>query len=257
VKRRFQALLLLLIGAAVLRISLLSEVYLRYKAGLRPLLVTCGVLLLVLGLAAVVGEARAFVRERPADEEERDHHHEDHHGGEDGHGHAHGPRVAWLLYVPAAMLLLFAPPALGSYTAARDEVQAASLAGTFPALPDTDPLPLPVREFSSRAVYDTEDSLRGRTVRLTGFVTPGEDGGWYLSRLLIRCCAADAGVLKVEVHGARAPAADTWVTVTGVWHPTGPAGSEEAEPALNVTTVEEIPDPTDPYDDVAPAAEGS
>ncbi|MGW7467041.1 TIGR03943 family putative permease subunit [Streptomyces xantholiticus] len=258
-KRRFQALLLLLIGAALLRISLLSEVYLRYvKAGLRPLLVATGVLLLVLGLAAAIREARAYVHEPSADEDEDDHHHHGNHqdGDADGHDHAHGPRVAWLLYVPAVMLLLFAPPALGSYTAARDEIQATSLAGSFPALPDTDPLPLPVRDFSSRVVYDTEGSLRGRTVRMTGFVTPGEDGTWYLSRLLIQCCAADAGVLKVEVHGARAPAADTWVTVTGVWQPTGPAGSDEAEPALIATTVEEIPEPTDPYDDTAPAADG-
>ncbi|MET9514832.1 TIGR03943 family protein [Streptomyces sp. NPDC002994] len=241
VRDRFQALLFVLMGAAVLRISLLSELYLRYvKEGLRPLLIATGVVLLLLGLAAAVREARGYAQP---------------HGGGEGHDHAHGPRVGWLLYVPAVMLLLFAPPALGSYTAARDEVQADSLAGTFPALPDTDPLPLSVRDFSSRAVYDTERSLRDRTVRISGFVTPGDDGRWYLSRLLIQCCAADAGVLKVEVYGAQAPAADTWVVVTGIWQPTGPAGSDAARPALNATAVEEIPEPADPYRDTAPAAE--
>ncbi|MGW7051210.1 TIGR03943 family putative permease subunit [Streptomyces sp. NPDC054887] len=254
VKARLQALLLVLLGAAVLRISLLSELYLRYvKAGLRPLLVATGLLVLALGLASAVRETRAFVRERRSEEVADGHHYESHPDGEaDGHDHTHGPRVAWLLYVPAVLLLLFAPPALGSYTAARDEIQTDSLAGTFPALADGNPLPLSLRDFSSRAVYDTRGSLRGRTVRMTGFVTPGEDGKWYLSRLLIQCCAADAGVLKVEVHGARAPEADAWVTVTGTWRPTGPAGSEGVRPALDASVVEEIPAPVDPYDDTPP-----
>jgi uncharacterized repeat protein (TIGR03943 family) len=254
VKRPFQTLLLLLTGAAVLRISLLGELYLRYvKAGLRPLLIATGVLLLALGLAAAVQETLTHVRGRLADEEGLDHRHQDHLGAE--HTHAtHGPRIAWLLYVPAVLLLLFAPPALGSYTAARDDSLAGSGAGAFPALPPTDPLPLPVREFTSRAVYDTEHSLRGRTVHVSGFVTPGDEGRWYLSRLLIQCCAADAQVLKVEVRGARAPASDTWVTVTGMWHPTGPAGSAETYAALDATAVEEIPEPADPYGDKAPTA---
>ncbi|WP_324615808.1 TIGR03943 family putative permease subunit [Streptomyces sp. NRRL S-118] len=260
VKGRFQALLLVLTGAAVLRISLLSEVYLRYvKAGLRPLLIATGAVLLVLGLLAAVREARSYARARltePEDEHPVLAEPEDGHAGH-GHDHAHGPRVAWLLYVPAVMLLLFAPPALGSYTAARDDVMAASRTATFPDLPATGPVPMAVRDFSARAIYDTEHSLRGRTVRLTGFVTPGDDGRWYLSRLLIQCCAADAGVMKVEVFGMRAPAADTWVTVTGVWRPLGSPGSEEARPALDATGLEKIPEPTDPYDDRPPADAGA
>ncbi|MFF8831257.1 TIGR03943 family putative permease subunit [Streptomyces sp. NPDC015131] len=255
--RRFQIALLVLLGAAVLRVSLLSELYLRYvKAGLRLPLIATGVLLLALGVAAAVREARAHLRDRPADQAtdapERAHGS----GGDDGHGHshAHGPRVAWLLYVPAVMLLLFAPPALGSYTAARDEMVAGPRTGTFPPLPEGDPLPLAVRDFSARAVHDTGRSLDGRTVRLTGFVTPGEDGGWYLSRLLIACCAADAGVLKVRVHGAGAPPADAWVTVTGVWRPAGRPGADDARPELDATGVERAAQPKDPYADTPPAA---
>ncbi|MER6688603.1 TIGR03943 family putative permease subunit [Streptomyces minutiscleroticus] len=63
--------------------------------------------------------------------------------------------------------------------------------------------------------------MAGRTLRLTGFVTRSDGGTWHVARLLVSCCAADARALKVEVRGAGAPAADTWVTVTGTWHPTG------------------------------------
>ncbi|MER5185171.1 TIGR03943 family protein [Streptomyces sp. NPDC002896] len=254
-RRRFEILLLLLAGAAVLRISLFSELYLRYvKPGLRPLLIAAGALLVLLGLVAAVREAIGYARGRRDTREHADHEN-DH-----PHSHAHGPRVGWLLYLPAVMLLLFAPPALGSYTASREEARAAQGAGTFPALPDTDPLPLTVREFSSRAVYDTGRSLKGRTVLLTGFVSPGDGGDqgtWYLSRLVVSCCAADAQVFKVEIHGATAPDADTWVTVTGVWHPTGAPGSEAAEPALDASAVRKIHEPGNPYDDAAPGTDGS
>ncbi len=63
-----------------------------------------------------------------------------------------------------------------------------------------------------RAVWETDRTLKGHTVRLTGLVTPGHHGAWYVSRLVIRCCAADAQVRKVGVHGPAAPPADTWVT---------------------------------------------
>ncbi len=109
-------------------------------------------------------------------------------------GHAHrGPRVAWLLTLPALALLLFPPPALGSYSADREAAQrAAQGVGTFRALPAGNPLELTVGEFSSRAIFDSGRSLKGRTVRLTGFVTHGDDGTWYVTRLLVSCCAADA-----------------------------------------------------------------
>ncbi|MBA2951554.1 TIGR03943 family putative permease subunit [Streptomyces himalayensis] len=282
-RRRFEVLLLLLAGAAVLRISLFSELYLRYvKPGLRPLLIATGALLVLLGLVAAVREAIGYARGRrdayqDAGHEEGHSPHAGHewvhppHAGheeghsedavhERGHAHSHGPRVGWLLYLPAVLLLLFAPPALGSYTASREAARAAQGAGTFPALPDTNPLPLTVREFSSRAVYDTGKSLKDRTVLLTGFVSPsdgGDEGTWYLSRLVVGCCAADAQVFKVEIHGATALDADTWVTVTGVWRPTGAPGSEAAEPALDASAVRKIHEPSNPYDDAAPAADGS
>jgi uncharacterized repeat protein (TIGR03943 family) len=108
---------------------------------------------------------------------------------------------------------------------------------------------LGVGEFSSRAIYDSGRSLKGRTVRMTGFVTHGDDGTWYVTRLLVSCCAADAGTGKAEIRGADALPADTWVTVTGTWHPKGKLGTDAAwPPVLDATSVQQVKQPADPYE---------
>ncbi|MEV6179606.1 TIGR03943 family protein [Streptomyces sp. NPDC052015] len=268
VTRRYgPAVLLLLTGGAVLRIALFSELYLRYvQAGLRPYLVVSGAALVLLGLLTAALQSRTpDAREdgHVADGDREPHGHaadgdrEPHGRAADGdrepHGHAHHPagsRLAWLLALPALALLLFPPPALGSYSADREAAQrAAQGVGTFPALPAEDPVELTLAEFSSRAVYDSGRSLKGRTVRMTGFVTHGDDGTSYLTRLAVTCCAADATTSKVQVRGADALPADTWITVTGAWHPKGTLGSEEAwPPVLDAATVTRVKQPADPYE---------
>ncbi|MGX1912567.1 TIGR03943 family putative permease subunit [Streptomyces phaeochromogenes] len=253
---RPQGVLLILCGAALLRIALFSELYLRYvKEGLRPYLVISGVALVALGLVGMIRR----VQEEHEHEYEYEVHDEDAHEahagyGRDahaGHGHDHtrNPRIAWLLTAPALALLLFPPPALGSYSAGREEARvAAQGTGTFPELPAGDPVDLTLGAFASRAEWDTGASMKGRTVRLTGFVTRDDDGTWYIARLLVTCCAADAQALKVQIRGADAPAADTWVTVTGTWRPTGKPGSDAARPVLDATSVKRVAAPSDPYE---------
>ncbi len=68
--------------------------------------------------------------------------------------------------------------------------------------------------------------------------------------------AAAAQVRKARVHGPAAPPADTWVTVTGTWHPTGKLGTDDASPAPDVSTVERVPAPKDPYHDVVVTPDG-
>ncbi|WP_338785419.1 TIGR03943 family protein [Streptomyces sp. DG1A-41] len=237
------AVLLALVGAAILRVSLFSDLYLRYvQAGLRPYLVVSGVVLVL--LAGVVGVLVRSAGEQEGPHREGPHSHADH-----AHGPA-GPRVAWFLTLPALALMLFPPPALGSYSAERETAQRAARGiGTFPALPAGNPLDLTLGEFGSRAVYDSGGSLKGRTVRLTGFVTRDADGTWYVTRLLVSCCAADATAAKAEVRGADAPPVDTWVTVTGTWHPEGELGSAAAwPPVLDATSVRQVRQPDNPYE---------
>ncbi|WP_435862816.1 TIGR03943 family putative permease subunit [Streptomyces phaeochromogenes] len=255
---RPQGVLLILCGAALLRIALFSELYLRYvKEGLRPYLVISGVALIALGLVGMISRGQ------------EEHGHEDEHGheyeaydedaheayaghGQDthaGHDHTRNPRIAWLLTAPALALLLFPPPALGSYSAGREEARvAAQGTGTFPELPAGDPVDLTLGAFASRAEWDTGASMKNRTVRLTGFVTRDDDGTWYIARLLVTCCAADAQALKVRIRDADAPAADAWVTVTGTWHPTGRPGSAAARPVLDAASVKRVAAPSDPYE---------
>ncbi|MEV3988077.1 TIGR03943 family protein [Streptomyces sp. NPDC049837] len=247
-RRHIQAALLLLTGSAVLHISLLSQVYLRYvKESLRPFLIASAVLLLVLGVVSAVRDGLPFAPRRETDAE-----------ADDGHGHGHdgGPRVAWVLLLPVLALLLYAPPALGSYTAARETDNAVAPVSEFEPLPNADPAPLALSGFIARVQQDRDRSLAGRTVLMTGFVTPAKDGTgtWYLTRLVVSCCAADSRSLRIRVHGRPAPPADTWVTVTGTWHPGGGGelGTAAAAVALDARTVERVPEPVDPYQDTAP-----
>ncbi|GAP47814.1 TIGR03943 family putative permease subunit [Streptomyces azureus] len=252
-RRYGPAVLLALVGAAILRVSLFSDLYLRYvQVGLRPYLVVSGVVLALLAVVVAVLVRTAGEQDDPENPENP----ESHEDPEDLYshpGHTHGPagpRVAWFLTLPALALLLFPPPALGSYSAERDaDRRAARGVGTFPALPAGNPLDLTLGDFASRAVYDSGRSLTGRTVRLTGFVTRDADGTWYVTRLLVSCCAADATTAKAEVRGAGAPPVDTWVAVTGTWHPEGELGSAAAwPPVLDATSVRRVRQPDNPYE---------
>ncbi|GHB50727.1 TIGR03943 family protein [Streptomyces cirratus] len=264
--RPVQAFLLLLSGSGLLHVSLFTDVCLRYvKPGMQPVLIVTGVLLLVLGAAEAWSCLRANARhdraDRRADDGETDtpdglpHAHA--HGHDHGHGHGHDhssvPRVAWLLFVPALSLLVYAPPALGSYTASRDTVKVVTEQRRFEALPATSPLPMTLTQFTRRVQQDRTQAIKGRTVQMSGLVTLDEGrDSWYLTRIVISCCAADAQSVKVRIHGAPALPADTWVSVTGTWHPGGTLGTQSAPAELDAGTVEEIDRPVNGYSDSLP-----
>jgi uncharacterized repeat protein (TIGR03943 family) len=290
VKRPLQALLLLLSGLGLLHATLLTDHYLRYvKKGMHPLLVASGALLIVLAAAEAwslwrqgrTGEQEGHGDEyQPDDEHQPEGKHEpegkyqpdDGHEPDDEHGHGHDhsapPRVAWLLFLPALSLLFYAPPAIGAYTASREPPKAVTITeqDDFDPLPKTSPLPMTLTDFTRRVQQDRDRAIDGRTVQLTGFVTPdratsgdeGDEGdgggkaGWHLTRVIFSCCAADAQFVKVRVHGIPAPPADTWVTLTGTWHPTGTLGTSSAEAALDAHSVKKIPRPYNDYTDGLP-----
>jgi len=238
VNREAQSVLLVLVGGAVLRITL-DGTYLRYvKAGLWPFLLGTAVVILAIGIVSLIDVT--FRRDSPGRSE-----------GHTGHGHAPGevPRAAWLLALPVFAIFLVAPPALGSYAASRDTGTVAAPADDgFPPLPPGDPVAMPVSEYAVRAVWDAGRSLAGRTVRLSGFVTPDRDGGWFLTRIALSCCAADGQAIKVETRGAEPLPADTWVEVIGRYEPSAAAEPEDAVPVLAVETLRQIPPPADPYE---------
>ncbi|MEU9266306.1 TIGR03943 family protein [Streptomyces sp. NPDC048251] len=240
--RQSQAAVLFLLGAALLHAGT-TDLYLRYvKAGLRPLLLASGVILIVTALATAWYEHRRTKTKREQEQQEAD---------ADTHAHPE-PRVSWLLILPLLALILVAPPALGSYSATRTGT-ALQEPLAYPALPATDPLPLSVVDYAGRAVYDHGRTLTGREVRLTGFVALDHDGTPYLVRMALNCCAADAQPVKVGLTGDIPPVLqpDTWLTITGAYTPrtTHDPVNNGPIPFIEVTTATPTPTPRDPYDE--------
>lgn len=244
-RRDVQAIVLILVGGAVLRITL-GDTFLNYvQEGMRPWLLLSGSVLVVLGVLALIDVIR---KGRVAADEETPH--DEPHEHDDGHGHgAGGPRAAWLLLLPVLAIFLIAPPALGAYAAARDTTNSApAQEAKAPPLPPGDPAQVTVAEYVGRAVWDDGLTLVDRTVEMTGFVTPDPAGGWWISRMAVACCAADAIASKVKVLNTPDLPADTWVTITGRWVPGGGTKTDTAIPLIEVLTLEEVPQPKNPYE---------
>jgi len=250
VRRPLQVTLLVLSGLGLLHASLFTDLCLRYvKPSMRPMLVVSGFLLILLGIA----EAWSRRSRAGTDGDHTGHDHIEAAEGHAGHNHSKVPRVAWLLFLPALSLLFYAPPALGAYTASRAAPKAVPQQDSFDPLPATSPLPMTLTDFTTRVQQDRKGTIKGRTVQMTGFVTP--DGGstsWDLTRIMISCCAADAQSIKVRVYGIPALAANTWVTITGTWHAGGTLGTSSAPAALDGVTVEKVAKPVNAYQDALP-----
>ncbi|MFG3021852.1 TIGR03943 family putative permease subunit [Streptomyces sp. NPDC048254] len=252
-RRPLQVTLLVLSGLGLLHASLFTDVCLRYvKPGMRPLLIVSGFVLLVLGIA------EAATRERKAEGTEAEkvketEGHGRHGAGPHGHDHSAVPRVAWLLLLPALSLLFYAPPALGAYTASRQPAKVVAEQDDFDPLPRTSPLPITLTDFTTRVQQDRTLAIKGRTVEMSGLVTPVPGGGsWDLTRIIISCCAADAQSVKVRIYDSSVPPANTWVSVTGNWHPGGKLGTKSAPVAVDAQTVKKIQRPSNGYQDALP-----
>jgi uncharacterized repeat protein (TIGR03943 family) len=234
VTKSAQNLLLILLGAAVLWITLATDDYLNYvRPWFRLMLVPAGLAIIVLGGAGLRSEWRDGLSS----------------------GHA-GPRVAWLMCLPAVTIFLVAPPALGAFTASRDSGRVGQplpppSEGYAPLPVDGAPAEMTLSEFINRATAAQSGdpaSLRARPVRLTGLVTSRAEGDWYLTRLRLNCCAGDAVPLRVVVRGRPRPPEDTWVQVVGTWDPPAPGGRRPRIHELGAQAVRPIAEPEIPYE---------
>ena len=210
--RRSQAAIVFIVGAMALYLGRSDAALAYVKAGLQPLLLLAGTVLVGLGLVALAS-----------------------HGGDHQHGsESRGPRVAWLLALPPLALVVIGPPALGAFAASRQPIQplpAIHTRSTGPAALTSDPfaplippsdgtaVPMPLAEYLARD-YEAPHTLAGVRIRLLGFVTPQPRGrdGYLLTRFSISCCAADATALRVAIRGDPvARPSDTWLEVEGRW----------------------------------------
>jgi uncharacterized repeat protein (TIGR03943 family) len=245
--RRSQAAVLFLVGAMALYLGASDAALAYVKAGLQPLLLASGAILIGLGVAAVLWYRR----------------------DQDGH-QPHGPRVAWLLALPPLALVLIAPSALGAFAASRqatlppptnqtspaDQAAAGADQALFPPLlPASDgaAVPLTLAEYMVRD-HEAPHTMADVRIRLVGFVTPQQPGrdGYLLTRFAINCCAADATALKVTIRGDPAPrASDTWLEVEGRWQQRtsdDPDQPSSGTPLLLAESIRVIEQPSPPYE---------
>jgi uncharacterized repeat protein (TIGR03943 family) len=261
VRKDAQAVVLLLVGGTLLKIGL-AGTYVRYvKAGLLPLLLIAGVVLIAIAgvtLWQVVRAQGLLRRAEPAGARRGRGRHAgvavrlERTAAEVHHDHDE-PRVAWLLLTPALALLMFAPPALGSYQASRNGTALGSQANSdFPPLGDGDPVRVSLLDYAGRAVFDQGRSLAGRNVTLSGFIIAGPKGEPYLARMIVTCCAADARPVKVGLAGdlPQGLAQGRWIEAVGTYTDRtdrDPVNSDVI-PYLQVSTVRDIPAPELQYE---------
>ena len=280
--RQAQAAVLFLTGGAILHAAL-TDLYLRYvKAGLQPLLLAAGAVLIATAVATVWYErrgARSSEKHEPEqaarEPEEREQAREPEqrereaarvleeteadapdgtHPQPDTHSHAHRePRIAWLLVLPLLALILVAPPALGSYSAMRTGTALQKQPWGFADLPAGDTVRLNLVDYAGRAAYDHGRSLDNRRIKIAGFLALDRDGTPYLVRMALSCCAADAQPVKIGLTGRVPPVLrpDTWLEATGTY--TAKRTKDPVNggiiPFLDVTEVKPVKAPRDPYDE--------
>ncbi|WP_329267394.1 TIGR03943 family putative permease subunit [Streptomyces sp. NBC_01451] len=247
--RQAQAVVLFLVGGAMVHAGT-TDLYLRYvKAGLQPMVVGAGVVLMVAALATVWYERKSST----AGSGSAVHGHGEETHADDQEGHVHRePRVSWLLVLPLFALILVAPPALGSYSALRTGT-ALQAPLAYPPLPSGDPVRLSLVDYAGRAAYDHGRSLGNRRIAITGFVALDGKGTPYLVRMALNCCAADAQPVKVGLTGHVPPVLqpDTWLELTGTYtdRQTKDPVNKGRIPFFDIAEARPVPTPRDPYDE--------
>lgn len=180
-----------------------------------------------------------------------DHAHGDGRRG-DGHHTSHPAAVAATVVGGIAasgvvVLTLVLPPASLSAELAMSRDVGATLFGgadTIQLASTGDTASFGVGEWSTAfATATNPDAFDGDPVELTGFVTPGEDGDFDLTRLVITHCVIDAQPASVPVVAGDLPTTGQWVTVSGTVR-----SSSDGRLMLEAASVEEIPEPEDPYE---------
>ncbi|WP_110208858.1 TIGR03943 family putative permease subunit [Nocardioides daejeonensis] len=218
-----QGLVVAALAALLVRISLTGE-YLRFvQPWMRWPLLATGALLALMALRPML--AREDARSRV-------------------------PRSSWLILLPLVIVFSVAPPPLGAYIAERRAEQVTTpppAPARIPVAEGGRPLVLSLEEFTwGVAQSDDVMGLKDQVVRLEGFVSSDKAGDWYVTALVLFCCAADVAVVRVRATGAEAPPRDQWVRVEGVWD-AGSGTSASVPPTLEVTRVAEIDAPRNPY----------
>jgi uncharacterized repeat protein (TIGR03943 family) len=221
-------------------------------------------------IAGLVATARGYGHTHG---DEADGHHADEH---DADADAHHPRpgrgravrlalggAAAVVTIGVTVAMLVLPPTtLSARTAQQRSVDSATLSnatGSESAVQllgseGVDTSQYGVKDWAAliRQTTDTT-ALVGKQVELTGFVVPGDDGSFTLTRFVISCCAVDAqpvglGVVTGDGDGAgTVPDEGQWVTVRGALA-ANPDQSADARIVVKAAKITDIAQPEDPYE---------
>lgn len=221
---RTQAFVLLLFGGALVRLGVSAQLLRYVRPIARPWVLLAGLALLALAILRLIQTHRR----RSA--------------------HAGAVGTGWLILSPVIAVLVIAPPALGSFSAARAVPVRVSAADSksFPVLIGPAPHQLSLLDFTTRVVWDQGRTVANQDVALTGFVLSQRPDGFVLARLVITCCAADAEPVEIEVRTGRPPPKDSWVRVVGSYAGVDPDRS--TFPVLSAHSLAAVAEPADPYD---------
>ncbi|MFJ3384502.1 MULTISPECIES: TIGR03943 family putative permease subunit [unclassified Curtobacterium] len=171
-------------------------------------------------------------------------------------GSALAGAAALVTVVVTVAMLVLPPTTLSARTAQQRAVDSATLsdatgsAGVSLLGSDSvDTSGYGVKDWAAliRQTTDTS-SLVGKRVTLTGFVVPGNDGSFTLTRFVISCCAVDAQPVGLGVTTDETPPDENqWVRVTGALA-ANPDQSSDARIVVKAAAVQRIAQPEDPYE---------
>lgn len=178
----------------------------------------------------------------------RDHLDHDH-----DHDHAPGQRpvatvTSALLVGAAALALLVTPPAVLSAERALTSTAATSGGGDVaaPVLVGSDPTRFSLRDWATiLGAGSSASDLVGQQADVTGFVLlDAATGRARVGRYAVTCCTVDAQLFAVGIERSSLPAG----AETGTWvHVTGTFTDDDGTTVLSPDTIEEAPEPDDPY----------
>jgi uncharacterized repeat protein (TIGR03943 family) len=218
-------------------------------------------------IAGLVATARGYGHTHGDDVDEHD---ADADAHEPGPGRGRGRAVRLALGGAAAVvtigvtvaMLVLPPTTLSARTAQQRSVDSATLSnatGSESAVQllgseGVDTSEYGVKDWAAliRQTTDTT-ALVGKEVELTGFVVPGDDGSFTLTRFVISCCAVDAqpvglGVVTGDGDGTgTVPDEGQWVTVRGALA-ANPDQSADARIVVKAAKITDIAQPEDPYE---------
>jgi uncharacterized repeat protein (TIGR03943 family) len=154
--------------------------------------------------------------------------------------------IAALVTIGTVVAMLVLPPTtLSARTAQQRSVGSVSLLGSE----SVDTSGYGVKDWAALIRQSTDTSaLVGRKLTLTGFVVPGPDGTFTLTRFVVSCCAVDAQPVGIGVTtDGTVPPENQWVRVEGALA-ANPDADSDARLVIRAAQVTRVSQPSDPYE---------